>query len=197
MSPRTEKQFEEIREEKKQLIMETAMELFALHGYENTSISQIARKANISKGLLYNYYESKEELLETILHTGIDELLEVFDPNKDGVLEVPEMEFFLTETFRIIKEHRNFWKLYMSISLQTSVFKLIEKRIEELYVPLTKMTVDYFSTAGFKNPVIEAVLFGALLDGITLDYVMKPDMFPLDNIKDELIERYCRMKNKD
>ena len=196
MSPRTEKQFEEIREEKRQLIMETAMELFALHGYESTSISQIARKANISKGLLYNYFESKEELLETILNTGIDELLEVFDPNKDGVLEVPEMEFFLTETFRIIKEHRNFWKLYMSISLQTSVFKLIEKRIEELYVPLTKMTVDYFKTAGFKNPVTEAVIFGSLLDGITMDYVMKPDMFPLDDIRDELINRYCRVNAK-
>lgn len=177
--------------------METAMELFALQGYESTSISQIANKANISKGLLYNYFESKEELLGTILNTGIDELLEVFDPNKDGVLEVPEMEFFITETFRIIKEHRNFWKLFMSISFQTSVFKLIEKRIEELYDPITKMTVEYFTAAGFKNPVTEAILFGSLLDGITMDYVMKPDMFPLDTIREELINRYCRMNTKE
>ncbi len=196
MTPRTTKQFEEIREEKKLLIMNVAMELFALHGYENTSISQIAKKANISKGLLYNYFESKEELLKAILDKGIDELIEIFDPNKDGILEVPEMEFFLTETFRIIKEQRDFWKLYMSITLQTSVFKLIEKRIEDLYIPLTKMTVDYFTNAGFENPMIEAILFGALLDGITIDYVMKPDMFPLDSIRDELIKRYCRMNDK-
>ncbi|NJK98866.1 MAG: helix-turn-helix transcriptional regulator [Bacteroidales bacterium] len=41
-----------IRQEKRVLIMETALELFAANGYENTTINQIAKKANISKGLL-------------------------------------------------------------------------------------------------------------------------------------------------
>jgi len=85
----------------------------------------------------------------------------------------------------------------MSISFQTSVFKLIEKRIEELYIPLTKMTVEYFAAAGFENPVIEAIIFGSLLDGVTMDYVMKPDMFPLDDIRDELIKRYCKVNAKE
>ncbi len=196
MSPRTEKQFEEIRVEKKQLIMDTALELFALHGYESTSISHIARQANISKGLLYNYFASKEELLETILNKGIDDLMKFFDPNKDGVLEVHEMEIFLTETFRLLKEQRIFWKLYMTISMQTSVFKLVEKRIDALYKPLTKMIVDYLTENGFQNPMMEAILFGALLDGISLDYVMKPDLFPLEDVKNELIERYCNKNNK-
>ena len=55
MAPRTEEQYKEIRQEKRQLIMNTALELFALHGYESTTINQIAKNANISKGLLYNY----------------------------------------------------------------------------------------------------------------------------------------------
>ena len=67
MSPRTEKQFEEIRVSKKALIQETALELFATKGYHSTSISMIARTAGISKGLLYNYYESKEDLLNEML----------------------------------------------------------------------------------------------------------------------------------
>jgi len=196
MSPRTTKQYEEIRVERRNLIMDSALKHFAKEGYHATTITHIAKHAGISKGLMYNYFESKEELLKTILDKGIDELVEIFDPNKDGVLEVPEMEFFLTETFRIIKEQRDFWKLYMSITLQTSVFKLIEKRIEELYIPLTKMTIEYFTAAGFKNPTMEAILFGCLLDGVTLDYVMKPDMFPIEDVKNELIERYCRMQPK-
>ena len=66
MSPRTEEQFEEIRESKKNLIQEVALELFATRGYHSTSISMIAKEADISKGLLYNYFESKEELLNSM-----------------------------------------------------------------------------------------------------------------------------------
>ena len=64
MSPRTKQQFEDIREEKRSLIMKVALELFAEEGYHNTSISKIASRAGISKGLLYNYFDSKEDLIK-------------------------------------------------------------------------------------------------------------------------------------
>ncbi|HRW21852.1 MAG TPA: helix-turn-helix domain-containing protein, partial [Bacteroidales bacterium] len=63
MSPRTPEQFEEIRLSKHKLILDTAMKLFASSGYHNTSISKIAKEAGISKGLIYNYFDSKEDLL--------------------------------------------------------------------------------------------------------------------------------------
>ncbi|MFO7657122.1 MAG: TetR/AcrR family transcriptional regulator [Bacteroidales bacterium] len=194
MSPRTEEQYKEIRNEKRMLIMNTALELFALYGYESTTISQIAKKAGISKGLLYNYFESKEYLLETILNKGIDEVLEIFDPNKDGVLEPYEMEFFINEIFTIVKNNRGFWRLYMAISLQPSVFKLVEKRIEELYEPMMNLMLGYFKNSGSVNPLMDAIIFGALLDGITLDYILKPEFFPIEDIKKELIHRFCITK---
>ena len=71
MSPRTPKQFEEIREEKKTLIMDVALEHFANEGYHNTTINHIAKHAGISKGLMYNYFESKEELLAEIINRSM------------------------------------------------------------------------------------------------------------------------------
>ena len=67
MSPRSAKQFDEIRKQKKELILESALELFAENGFHATSISQIAKKAGISKGLIYNYFESKNEILNLSL----------------------------------------------------------------------------------------------------------------------------------
>ena len=196
MSPRTEQQYEEIRQEKTQLIMESALELFASNGFENTSISQIAKKAKISKGLLYNYFESKEDLIEAILNKGIDDMLNVFDPNKDGTLEIEEMKFFISEAFRLIKENRIFWRLYFAISFQPSVFKLIEKRIEEMYEPIMKMMVNYFTSMGYENPMMESIIFGAVMDGISIDYVMKPDIYPFEEVKNDIINRYCKPKIK-
>ena len=121
MSPRTPEQFEEIREEKKRLIMEVALELFANEGYHTTSISKIAKKAGISKGLMYNYFESKEDLLKQITLNGIQEILEAFNPNKDGVLTKEEFIFFIKSSVIMVKGQMNFWKLYFSLMAQPQV----------------------------------------------------------------------------
>ena len=84
MPPRTEKQFKEIRKDKKKIILDTSLELFAEKGIHSTSISMIAKKAGISKGLLYNYFDSKEELLKEIVFSGMNEIFNLFDPDKDG-----------------------------------------------------------------------------------------------------------------
>jgi AcrR family transcriptional regulator len=194
MSPRTEKQFEAMREAKRGLIMQHALELFASRGFESTSIGDIAEQAGISKGLLYHYFESKEELLLSILHQGFDEMLAVFDPNKDGILETDELAYFIHEMFTKLIERRNFWRLYFAVSLQTTVFGLIEKRIDEILEPMNKMVTSYFKQAGFNNPQMEAILFASMLDGIAFDYVMKPDLVPIKKIEKELIKRYCCTK---
>ena len=100
--------------------MDSALFLFAHNGFNGTTISQIAKHAEISKGLIYNYFDSKEELLEGILNKGIDAMLKIFDPNHDGVLEAHEMEYFINESFNMIIKNREYWKLYFTVSLQYS-----------------------------------------------------------------------------
>ncbi|MDR2158971.1 MAG: TetR/AcrR family transcriptional regulator [Treponema sp.] len=45
-------------------IMRSAEDLFMRHGYEKTSMQQIADNAGLTKGALYHYFDSKEALLE-------------------------------------------------------------------------------------------------------------------------------------
>lgn len=197
MSPRTRKQYEEIRGERRAQIMQTALELFATQGYENSSIAKIAKSLGISKGLLYNYFSSKEELLDRILNEEVDKMMDLFDPNHDGVLETSEMESFIRHMFARIKKNRNFYLLYFKVTLQPTAYALIEKRIEEMIRPLSVMTYRYFEMMGFENPAVESMLFGTMMDGIAFDYVLKPDLFPIDILADELVKRYCTPKTKD
>ena len=79
MSPRSKQQFEEIREASQRKIFDASLELFGTKGFEATSIAQIAKSAGISKGLIYNYFESKEALLESMIHDLVsvgDEMVE-------------------------------------------------------------------------------------------------------------------------
>ena len=62
MSPRTPDQIAEVKKEKRLIIENAALEVFAEDGYHHASVSKIAKKAGVSKGLMYNYFHNKEDL---------------------------------------------------------------------------------------------------------------------------------------
>jgi AcrR family transcriptional regulator len=121
MSPRTPKQFKEIREEKRTLIMDVALEHFAKEGYHKTTINHIAKHAGISKGLMYNYFESKEELLTEIIKRSMEEIANYFDPDKDGYLSEEEFELFIRKLFHLLREKLSFWRLFFQLLMQKDV----------------------------------------------------------------------------
>jgi len=194
MSPRTPEQFENIRLDKKALIMATALELFANKGYHSTSISEIASKAGISKGLMYNYFISKEELITEILAQGIDSMANFFDPNNDGLLTEEEMESFIRNIFEFIKTDVQYWKLFYAVFLQPNVYELIEKKYMDLLSGFIEILTNYFKAHGSDDPMKEALLFGALMDGVGFNYVMNPALFPVDDLIEMILEKFCYIK---
>lgn len=190
--PRTEEQYKDIREQKRTLIKDTAMEMFAQKGFAGTSISSIAKKAGISKGLMYNYFTNKEDLIKTIILDGFNILIEVFDANKDGKLTKEELIFFVKETSNILKENVSFWKLYFIVMMQADVIKLIENEFMEFLMPFLTTLIEYFADQGVENPEAHARLLGATLDGISLNYVVDPEHFPIDEVTDLIIDKFIK-----
>ncbi len=112
MSPRTKAQFGEIRQKSQENIENIALELFALKGYHATSISQIAQKAGISKGLLYNYFESKERLLDSIITKVYDEIMRMVQMSENLPAE-KQIEQMIIQTIDHLKKNITFWRLYL------------------------------------------------------------------------------------
>lgn len=63
-------------EEKRRLILDAAVHVFAHKGYHTSRVGDIAEQAGVAHGLLYHYFASKEELLETVFRETWSELLE-------------------------------------------------------------------------------------------------------------------------
>ncbi len=190
MSPRTKEQYEKIRQDKKTLIKTVALKLFATEGYYNSSISKIAKIAGISKGLLYNYFDSKEMLLKEILQEGIQELTSNFDPNHDGILTQKEAEFFVRSTFSLMKKNVSYWKLYFSLLIQPLVLDFAEEHLWSMIRPIMEISNNYFKSKGVKEPAAYSRAFIAILDGIGLHYLLDTENFPLDDVTDLIIEKF-------
>jgi AcrR family transcriptional regulator len=212
MTPRTAKQFEEIREEKKNLIMDVALEYFAVEGFHNTTINDISKKAGISKGLMYNYFESKEQLLQQIIDRSMKEILLFFDPNKDGYLTEDEFELFIRKLFSIIRNKLSFWRLFYQFIMQKDVRDLFLKSYlapeksdrgiipDKVNTPLSNLgeiITDYFlrkkgkKPAGY-NPILEMNMLFYTIEGFALisSYMEDIDDKYFDLTVNRIIEIY-------
>lgn len=65
--------------EVRERILSAAVDLFASHGYDATSVSQVVAQAGVTKGALYHYFSAKDDLLFEIYHTLLTDQLASLD----------------------------------------------------------------------------------------------------------------------
>jgi len=193
MSPRTKDQFKEIRQKSRENIEKIALELFAIKGYHATSISQIAEKAKISKGLLYNYYKSKEHLLNTVIMKIYDEIMQIVQMSENLPAE-KQIEQMIVETIDHLKKNITLWKLYLFLVHQSDVHNKLAELYEKMRDEYMNYVVKLFEEMGSKNPTMEALMLGTMFDGIGLNYVTAPDGYPINEMKNYLLEIFVKKK---
>lgn len=62
----------EQKERRRQEIIYAALELFVSKGYAATKVTDIAQRVNMSTGLMFHYFESKEKLYEELIRMGLE-----------------------------------------------------------------------------------------------------------------------------
>ena len=72
--PRTTAQNEEIREARREQILQAARQVFAEQGFHGTRMSDIAQATSVSQGTLYHYFRNKDELFLAVLNTWNEQL---------------------------------------------------------------------------------------------------------------------------
>jgi len=182
--------------------MDAALELFASEGYSHCSIAQLAAQAGISKGLIYNYFESKEALLIAIIEEGVQDIMTMMDPNQDGILEPEEVEGFIRNTFRGIQENLQFWTLFINVVLQPPVKEFLDgKPFSSIMERFGPRLLEYFERMGYEDPFLEMLTFSAMIEGygILLVYIFSTDELPIETVQkfeDRMVDMFARKKIK-
>ena len=101
-------------ESRKEKIEEAARELFIKQGFHATSMRDIAKGAGVSLGNLYNYYETKDAIFESIVAKYmevIDERLRDMFASIDEPLEPESLRRLGEMAGGLVNEHADFWLL--------------------------------------------------------------------------------------
>jgi len=190
VAPRTDEQNEAIREVSRAKIVETALELFAQHGYEATSVRMIAQAAGIAQGLLYNYFASKEALLATVVQQSMADVRESFVRAEDATDPLRQIERLIRAAFAIVQRKRTFWKLIYAVRTQGAVVASLGDLLIAASSEIRTTIERYCRTAGLPQPEIEAAILFALIDGVAQHYVLDPENYPLDTVTEAVVARY-------
>ena len=150
---------------------------------------------------MYNYFESKEALLVAIIEEGIHDIMTMIDPNQDGVLEPEEVEGFIRNTFKGIRDNLQFWILFINVVLQPPVKEFLEGKpfsnVMEYFGP---KLLEYFEKMGYEDPYLEMLTFSAMIEGygILLVYIFPNDELPFETIQkfeERMVEMFTRKKH--
>ncbi len=152
---------------KKFVIEEAARELFIKQGFHATSMRDIAKTADASLGNLYNYYETKEAIFESIIFR----YLRIIDEKLKGIfeqIEEPLEPVFLRKLGEmlgeLVNDHHDFW-LLMYIDVLEFRNQHFRKMFEGLTENFRRIFAEKFATAqergDLRTGVDPAVVFTA------------------------------------
>ena len=183
----------QIRKKSIQLIINTALELFAEKGFYATSISNIADKASIAKGLIYHYFDSKDELLEAIVNEVAGRISSIFETIADVHDPKKKLQMLMKLSFSLPLKNPQFWTFYMNLISQPELSENI-RQIARSSIGI-KMTdlLPLFEELRIENAEVEAARFKALMDGIFINSLFNNN-FPLEALKGNLLDNYFVIK---
>lgn len=183
-------------------LLDVAERLFAEHGFEGTSVRDIAKEADINVAMISYYFGSKEKLLEALFIRRVSEVrLQIETTLQNDALSPMDKIYQLVDTYieRVVNR-QNFHKLVVREQMlrkDSSVcFQIMEnkKRNQELIRILIK---DGQDKGVFKNdidvPLMMVTLFGTANQLITTQHIYR-HMNGLEDMPEEVFQQNMKEK---
>ena len=102
---------EDQKEQRKKDILYAALEMFVTKGYAATKITDIAKQASMSTGLLFHYFESKEKLYEELVKIGLQGT--VYPTLQQCESAIAYFEEFTVELFKLMESQPFVSKMFV------------------------------------------------------------------------------------
>ncbi len=169
-------------------ILGSSLELFARRGYSATTTDEIARKAGISKGLIFTHFRTKQDILFAIFDDYVERILPHFIRTNDRRPAQERFTSMVDMWFSLIKSEPLLVRLGLQLNLDDSYRVLIRrKRGREFFREVLGQIKKTMRELGSDRPELDAFLLMFFFDGIVANYTVAPELFPIDEIKDHFV----------
>jgi TetR/AcrR family transcriptional regulator, fatty acid metabolism regulator protein len=159
-------------EEKRRIILDAAVRVFARDGYHTSRVGDIAEEAGVAHGLLYHYFSSKEEVLATVFRENWAELVERFHAVESS--DKPADEKLRGIAKILLRTWRNDPALVTVMVREVARSQHLQGQIDEIRAAfqVIQRVIEEGQAAGVFRPDLDArlaswVFYGALEELLT------------------------------
>ncbi|MFA4932443.1 MAG: TetR/AcrR family transcriptional regulator [Caldisericia bacterium] len=108
MSPRSEEANIQIKDDRQKQILCSALKVFIHKGFAAAKMSDIATEAGISYGLMYHYFQSKDEIYAELVRDAVDSSRRVIElVNADAGEPIDKMRALVARIFKSVGEQQS------------------------------------------------------------------------------------------
>ncbi len=178
---------------KKQHLLESAIRVFAVKGFDDASMREIAAEAGLTTGAIYHHYKNKDDLFYDAVKEAAYFVHKLSERNEDSQLKTNEEMF---------SEIRNNVRERMSKEVEQRLLILlaayamskggrIQEKYKQDYTEIIQRVADmYFYAFGVQNQQYQkslAAILVAALDGVAIQYSLGILSFGDEAFKDTFI----------
>jgi AcrR family transcriptional regulator len=188
--------------ERKSQIINATIECISRYGYNNFSMQDVARIADVSKGIIHYYFLNKEDLMMAVLDRvsgDIETLLsDISDRTKDPEERLRQI---VRQCFGVVRNKREYYCINMDFWTQINQKEKVRQAVARHYAKFrtaTASVVQQGIDAGvFKavDPSHAASMVISLVDGLSLQWLFDETVFVYDEIVkscEDLVLRYVQ-----
>ena len=140
---------------KRQLIIQAGIEIFSKNNFQNATIAEIARKANVAEGTIYQYFKNKEDLFFSIPVEKTKEFCRELDLHLQGIHGV----------FNKIRKFIWYYLYFFKMNPEYARTLMLEMRVSKSFIK----TKSYKSLKPFTQRILEIIEEGQREDVIRKD----------------------------
>ncbi len=184
----------ELRKEQHRLeILQVAEQLFARQGYHVTTMEEVAEECGWSKGTLYLYFKSKEDLFFSVLFEKLDQFSATLLADlkaSDGV--EGKIAALIDAQFSFFTENKHFFQLVITEQgkvMHSSNSGLREELIQKQHAQIDQISQALSEGLNHETPVQASILAGSIIGAVNLhmvSWLMAAETIDLDQIKSQL-----------
>ena len=132
--PATSRPQTRIQSEKRELILDAALDVFSMQGFRGSTIDQIAESAGMSKPNLLYYFKSKEEMHETLIHRILDTWLDPLRELDDVGDPLTELRSYIRRKLEMARDFPRESRLFANEIIQGAprIMAMIEGELKTL-----------------------------------------------------------------
>lgn len=163
-------------------VLIASLKLFAKQGFYQTTTAQIAKKAGVSEGTIYNYFKTKNDLLTQLLSPLFTEIKTKFMRKLDQFQELDALvDFIITDRLAFIKTNFDFFKLIFQEILTGNELNNAIKDAATTHSSLQTNIQDLQKRIPEINPNLSAIQVVRILLGPILAYIMQEQLFKIES----------------